>query len=125
MFCDDNKGYTKFTCIVLFCLALILLFILYKVIPFYYYYFEIKNQMFALSKVANIETDMEIKEKLYEQIKYLKIPATKDDITINRTSDTIQISLKYKEILYVTINNKDYDLYIFDFLANVQNEISD
>ena len=125
MLCGNDKGYTRPVNMILVCLAFIAVFILYKVIPFYYYYFEIKNQMIALSKLASMQTDIEIKEKLYEQIKYLKIPATKDDIDIQRTSHKIKITLKYNEIFYITINNKDYDLYVFNFLAKAENKIYD
>ena len=123
MFRGNNKGYTRLVNAMLICLALVVAFILYKVIPFYYYYFEIKNQMVAISNLASTQTDSEIKEKIYEQIKFLKIPATKDDIDVQRTSHKIKITLKYNEILYITINNKDYDLYVFNFLAKVENDI--
>lgn len=120
---SNDKVYTRLKNIMLCCLALIIVFVLYNVIPFYYYYFEIKNQMFKLSNLANEKTDIEIKEKLYAQIKYLKIPARKDDIIITRTRNEIKISLEYNEVFYITIGKKDYDLYIFNFLAEVKNKI--
>ncbi|MGI6681353.1 MAG: hypothetical protein ACOX3T_07730 [Bdellovibrionota bacterium] len=120
---SNDKVYTRLKNIMLSCLALIIVFVLYNVIPFYYYYFEIKNQMFKLSNLTNEKTDIEIKEKLYAQIKYLKIPARKDDIIITRTRNEIKISLEYNEVFYITIGKKDYDLYIFNFLAEVKNKI--
>ena len=113
MLCSDNKGYTRPIIIMLSIIAFLIILILYKIIPLYYYYFEIKNQMITLSKDAAIKTDLEIKEKLHEQIKYLQIPATKDDIAIQRSGAKIKI----------TINNKDYDLFVLNFSPTVKNEI--
>lgn len=123
MLCSDNKGYTRPIIIMLSIIAFIIILILYKIIPLYYYYFEIKNQMITLSKDAAIKTDLEIKEKLHEQIKYLQIPATKDDIAIQRSGAKIKITIKYKEVIYFTINNKDYDLFVLNFSPTVKNEI--
>lgn len=123
MLCSDNKGYTRPIIIMLSIIAFLIILILYKIIPLYYYYFEIKNQMITLSKDAAIKTDLEIKEKLYEQIKYLQIPATKDDIAIQRSGAKIKITIKYKEVIYFTINNKDYDLFVLNFSPTVKNEI--
>ncbi|MDD7473309.1 MAG: DUF4845 domain-containing protein [Bdellovibrionota bacterium] len=123
MLCSDNKGYTRPIIIMLSIIAFLIILILYKIIPLYYYYFEIKNQMITLSKDAAIKTDLEIKEKLHEQIKYLQIPATKDDIAIQRSGAKIKITIKYKEVIYFTINNKDYDLFVLNFSPTVKNEI--
>ena len=79
--------------------------------------------MITLSKDAAIKTDLEIKEKLHEQIKYLQIPATKDDVAIQRSGAKIKITIKYKEVIYFTINNKDYDLFVLNFSPTVKNEI--
>lgn len=79
--------------------------------------------MLTLSELANDETDVGIREKLYEKINFLKIPAKKDDIVIKRTKNKIKISLNYQEVLFITIGNKDYDLYIFNFSPSVQNII--
>ena len=123
MLCSDNKGYTRPIIIMLSIIAFLIILILYKIIPLYYYYFDIKNQMITLSKDAAIKTDLEIKEKLHEQIKYLQIPATKDDIAIQRSGAKIKITIKYKEVIYFTINNKDYDLFVLNFSPTVKNEI--
>ena len=123
MLCSDNKGYTRPIIIMLSIIAFLIILILYKIIPLYYYYFEIQNQMITLSKDAAIKTDLEIKEKLHEQIKYLQIPATKDDIAIQRSGAKIKITIKYKEVIYFTINNKDYDLFVLNFSPTVKNEI--
>ena len=123
MLCSDNKGYTRPIIIMLSIIAFLIILILYKIIPLYYYYFEIKNQMITLSKDAAIKTDLEIKEKLHEQIKYLQIPATKDDIAIQRSGAKIKITIKDKEVIYFTINNKDYDLFVLNFSPTVKNEI--
>ena len=123
MLCSDNKGYTRPIIIMLSIIAFLIILILYKIIPLYYYYFEIKNQMITLSKDAAIKTDLEIKEKLHEQIKYLQIPATKDDIAIQRSGAKIKITIKYKEVIYFAINNKDYDLFVLNFSPTVKNEI--
>ena len=123
MLCSVNKGYTRPIIIMLSIIAFLIILILYKIIPLYYYYFEIKNQMITLSKDAALKTDLEIKEKLHEQIKYLQIPATKDDIAIQRSGAKIKITIKYKEVIYFTINNKDYDLFVLNFSPTVKNEI--
>ena len=37
--------------------------------------------------------------------------------------NVIYARVKYKEVIYFTINNKDYDLFVLNFSPTVKNEI--
>ena len=92
----------------------------YQIIPFFYYYYEIRNQFEQVIKVASVETDEEIRKKLMYHIKKYQLPVESEDLRIERSSDIMTISLKYQEVFYVTWQGKDYDVHTFDFDATVK-----
>jgi hypothetical protein len=87
----------------------------YRVLPFYYYFYELQNQMEAAIKVASTETDEEIRKKLLVHIKKLEIPCEPEDLKIERSEGFMKIQLKYSEVFYITIAGKDYDIHRFYF----------
>ena len=64
-------------------------------------------------KVASVDTDEEIRRKLMVFIKQYQMPVDPEDLRIERTDDTMKISLKYKEVFYVTYQGKRlYDSHV-------------
>lgn len=89
----------------------------YNVIPFYYYFYELQNQLDASVRAADVVTDVEIKKNIKRTIKELQIPVDPDSLLIERKDHFIRLQLKYREVFYVTFRGKDYDLQVFDFNA--------
>ena len=85
--------------------------------PFYYCYFELENQFASVIRVASTHTDQEIRQKLMYHIKKLEVPVDPEQLIIEREEGLMRISLEYQEVFYLTFQDKDYDIYTFDFHA--------
>jgi hypothetical protein len=114
---QTQRGASKLTLLVFGTLFGALVYAAYNIIPFYYYYFDLKNQFKQVIKVASVDTDEEIRRKLMVFIKQYEIPVDPEDLRIERSDDTMKISLKYKEVFYVTYGGKDYTIHTFNFDA--------
>lgn len=112
-----NRGVGKITFLVFATLCSAVAYSAYQIIPFYYYYFDLKNQFKQMIKVASVDTDEEIRRKLMTFIKQYQIPVEPEDLRIERSDNTMKISLKYQEVFYVTFQGKDYTIHTFDFDA--------
>jgi hypothetical protein len=91
----------------------------YQILPFYYYYYELRNHFEQVIKVASLETDAEIRKKLMYHIKKYQIPCEPEDLKIERSDDTMTVSLAYDEVFYIRFNGKEYTLHTFHFDATV------
>ena len=114
----------KWTAIVFGLITIALIYSAANILPFYYYYFELVNQMEAHTKVAQIYSDKELREKLMYHIHKMELPVDPSDLIIERRSDTITFRLKYREIFYITWGGKDYDLHVFEFDAHATGPIA-
>lgn len=112
-----QRGIGRFTLLVFGLLGAATIFVAYNVLPFFYYYFELTNQIQSLVAAAGNNSDTEIRNKLMYHIKYMGIPAEPGDIKILRQDAYITISITYKEYFYVTWKGKDYDIHTFNLTA--------
>jgi hypothetical protein len=120
---SSMRGIGKFTAMFLILVVGVVVYCAYNIIPFYYYYFELVNQMEAHIRVASTYTDKEIREKMMYHIKKLQIPIEKaDDLVIQRRGQTMVMHLAYNEVFYVTWQGKDYDIHVFHFVAHAEGE---
>ena len=95
----------------------------YRVIPIYYNHHEFVGHMHAQARVASEYTDREIREFLMMQIGKLNIPIENDyDLEINRNGNSIYMYLDYTEELWVSLGDKDYLLWEFPFVAEVEEQ---
>lgn len=118
-----QHGVSKITVLIFGGLLAAAVFSAYRIIPFYYYYYELENQMRALTRVASTHTDLELRKRITRHMRKMQIPADPEDVKIERDGDRIRMKLKYKEVFYVTLWDKDYDLYEFDFAVNIDEPI--
>jgi len=91
----------------------------YHVAPFYYYFYDLRNQFEQVIKVANFETDEEIRKKLMYHINKYQIPCEPEDLRIERMDDTMIISMQYTEIFWIPWGDKKYEVRRFEFDATV------
>jgi hypothetical protein len=113
----SERGIGKLTLAVFGTILFAIGFAAYNIIPFYYYYFELVNQMEAVIRVADTENDQAIRKKLLYHIKKMQIPAVPEDLKIEREGHHMKISLSYEEVFFLTFKGKDYDIYRFPFTA--------
>lgn len=117
---ESQRGASKLTLLVFGAMLFAALHYMYHVIPFYYDYYELENQMSAIIKIASTEKDTVIAKRLKQTIKELGIPADPDSLFLNRKDSTMEIQLQYREVYYITLRGKDYILQTFDFDAHVK-----
>ena len=117
-----ERGVGKLVLLVFGTLLAVVAFVAYHVLPFYYYYFELQEQMQQLVRVGSVDSDKELRAKLAAHLKRMEIPAEIDDVKIERAGDRVAISLDYDEVFYVTWHGKDYTLRVFHFHAYAEGE---
>ena len=117
-----EAGIGKLTLLVFGSIVAAAVYAAYNILPFYYYFYELQNQMEQLIKVASTETDREIRQKLWAHVKYMQIPAQPENLRIEREGNTMRISLPYDEVFYLTWRGKDYTLYTFNFDAYAEGQ---
>ncbi len=112
-----ERGLGKLTILVFGTIAAVVGYCAYHIIPFFYYFYELRSHMEQVIKVADVENDTEIRRRLMYHIKKYELPAEPESLVIERDGRHMKISLPYDEIFYVTWQGKDYDLYVFHFHA--------
>jgi|GEM_PF-638276 len=117
-----QSGMSKLTMLIFGALVAAALYAAYHILPFYYYYYDLVNQMEQLIRVASTYSDKEIRDKLTYYIKRYEIPADPADLRIIREGKRMRISLPYSEVFYITWRGKDYDLYVFNFNAYAEGD---
>jgi len=115
-----SRGASTITTVVFGAIAIVILYSAYHILPFYYYYFEVVNQMESVIRVASTNTDQEIRRKLDYHIKKMGIPAAPDDLRITRQANYMTIRLPYTETFVVRFGDKKYTIYTFDFIAEAE-----
>jgi hypothetical protein len=113
-------GIGRLTLLVFGSLLAVTIFCAYQILPFYYYYYELVNQMDSLARVADLENDKSIRTKLAYHMKKMQIPADIENVKIIREGNKIRLSLKYEEVFYITYRGKTYDLHVFPFHAQAE-----
>lgn len=121
-FANSEKGAGYLTLIVFGAFLIAAVYSALKIIPFFYYYYELQNHMEALIRVAQDETDQSIRKKLLYYIRKAEIPAREKDLLIMRGEKTMKIRLPYKEVFYVPWRGKDYVIYTFEFEARAEGQ---
>lgn len=102
------------------CLLAILLFVGYKVVPFYYYYFDIKSNCAQVLQNADVRSDEELRREWLEVIRSHGIEKEPRDIGIQRIGGRIKMWLNYQEELDVSLLGHHVTLYTFDFIPSAE-----
>ena len=92
----------------------------YRVLPFYYYYFELRNQMAAITANATGVGDVEIRKRVAKVVEELGIPAAGDEVVIERLPNAVRVKLTYEELFYVEFFGRSYDIWRFPFIAEAE-----
>lgn len=110
-----EHGVGKLTLFVFAVLAGIVIYGLSQVGPIFYSYLELQNQMQQAARVASVKNDEELRKLIAPHIRDLQIPATIEDLVIERFEDYIYIGMSYSETLTIPLGEKDIQIYTFQF----------
>lgn len=95
----------------------------FRVVPIYYNYHEFVGHMHAQARLASDKSEEEIKEFLTRQVDKLNIPIENDyDLEVSKNGKTVYMYLDYTEELWVNLGEKEYLLWEFPFVAEVDEE---
>jgi len=115
-----QKAVAKGDPLVRLCLVALLLFVGYKVVPFYYYYFDIKSKCAQVLQNADVRSDEELRREWLEVIRNHGIEKEPRDIGIQRIGGRIKMWLNYQEELDVSLLGHHLTLYTFDFTPSAE-----
>lgn len=92
----------------------------YNVVPYFYCYHEMQNQMDQMVRIASTVDDAEIRKRLWYHVKKCEIPAEPEDLHIERTTDGIKVWMSYQETFSIPWGDKEREIYKFDFYPNAE-----
>ena len=118
-----ESGASKLTLLVFGLIAGVVGFVVYNVLPFFYCYYEMQNQMDQIVRVASTVDDAEVRKRLWYHVKKCEIPAEPEDLHIERTTDGLKVWMPYQEIFSVPWGDKEYEIYTFKFYPNAESMI--
>jgi hypothetical protein len=117
-----EAGIGKITLVVLVCFVSALVYSIFKVIPFYYYYYELRNHAESLARVSDELSDDQLRQKMEEKMKELGIPAKTEDLVVERYLSQLRISLSYQEEFYLKFKGREHILKVFPFKIDVRRD---
>ena len=94
----------------------------YNVLPFYYYFYELRSQFQACIRMGSEETDEEIRKRVYAKIDELEIPADKETLVLQRNGNRMHIRIRYREYFDIYWKGKRYNIQKFDFDADMEDK---
>lgn len=90
----------------------------FQVLPYFYNYFAIENEMAAQARKASINSPEKIRKYLLKKIRQMKIPMENEsDLKLYFEGENVRIELDYTEYMYFEWDDEIYDLYEFNFEA--------
>lgn len=110
-----EAGLGKLTLLVFGTLIGVIVYCAAEILPFYYYYYELQNDIYSVSVVADQYTDDEVRQKILQRIKELEIPVEPESLIIERNTEDIRIAIKYEEEFYIKFKGKYHTIHIFPF----------
>jgi len=101
-------------------LPLFLVFLGYKVLPFYYYYYDLRVHCAQVIRNASVESDEEIRRNLYAVVQRNGVRLEPRDIRIQRFGGRIRLWMTYHEVLDISLFGKSMVLYNFEFVPSAE-----
>ena len=120
---SNSLGLGKFTIIFLALFLSVFGYTAYYVGSFYYYFYEIQNQIASAAKVASIDSNVVLRRKIWYHVKKLGLPVVAKDLRIDRYGNGIRIWLKYTEVFSVPWKGKKHVIHKFHFNAHAEEKL--
>jgi hypothetical protein len=99
---------------------IIALFLGYKVVPFYYYYYDLKSYFAQVIREAEGASDDDIRAKVLAMVRQHGIGSDARDIRVQRIGNRIKVWVDYHESLDVWVAGKRVTLFTFAFSPSAE-----
>jgi hypothetical protein len=119
----NDRGVGNWTLLIFGLLTAAVVYTAFQIIPIYYNYFDLENQMYSLISVSGFNTDQEIRRKLSDHIRRTQLPAQIENLRIQRQGDSMRMSLDYKEVFEIGFRDRVYRIHTFAFRAQAEGQI--
>ena len=116
----DERGVGSLTLLVFGLIFAAIVYVGFEVLPFFYYYYDLQNQMESMVRVASEENDETIRKRLLYYIHKYQMPVRDEQLRVYRSGGKIYLDLEYREVFYVSFKGKDYNLRVFPFHAHAE-----
>ena len=120
---SPQSGIGKITLLVFGLITAAVVYSGYCILPFFYSYYELQNQMDSVMRIGSTLSDAEIREKIWFHVAHLEIPVEPADLKVSREYGMLRVSLEYDEIFFITWQGKDHDLHTFHFHAYSETKV--
>lgn len=95
----------------------------YYVFPWYYEYLELESHFTQLVRASKMESETEIRKKLYRFMRSYDMPIGPNDVRITRKGKTMSINAEWERTLSIPWNDQIYEIHTFHFHAHAEGEI--
>ena len=117
------RGGTKATW-AFFIFLVVFAYLVWAIVPYYYYHFELSNQAKVQATKTNKFTNEQIRANIWKKVQELDIPLeSAEDIQIYRQGNQINIDMEYYEVFYIGAYGYEYDVYSIPFEVHVSEPI--
>lgn len=100
--------------------TVIALFLGYKIVPFYYYYYDIKTYCAQVIRDPAAVSDEEIRAKVLARVRQHGIEKDSRDIRVQRIGGRIKVWVDYEEPLDVWVGDNRRTIFTFHFSPSAE-----
>lgn len=119
----SKAGLSKLTTYVMLPLLFCCLYTGFKVGNFYFCYYDLRNYVEIFIRENHRGKLDYVKDRIYKKTKELGIFVNPDKILVSKDKDFIYVKFSYREVFYVHVLDKDYDLKYFDFDVDMKQKL--
>lgn len=112
-----QRGMGKFSLIFFGGLLFAVLYAAYHIAPWFYYYWELQSHMDQMSKVAQMESEEEIRKRLLYYIKRYELPVDPHDLRVSKEGNHFKSSLEWSQTFSIPWRGEEVDIHTFEFRA--------
>ncbi|HMO02727.1 MAG TPA: hypothetical protein PKD37_07045 [Oligoflexia bacterium] len=114
---QGNLGLGSLATFILFVVVGSCVYLGYKIIPIFYNYYELQNQMDQMVRTADVLSNNEILTRIKKIVQEYNIPVKEENITVDRSHDRIILKAAWSDDLAISWKDKEYLLQTFYFEA--------
>lgn len=115
----NQSGAGKITLLFFGSILFALLYSAYHIAPWFYYSWELQSHMDQMVKVAQMETEEEIRKKLLYYVKRYELPVDPKDLLVSKEGNKFKAYLEWSETFSIPWKGEEIEIHTFDFVAEV------